>query len=47
MRRLTEGIGDLPVLRLDIDWGERTIAVTGKGDKKDAIPLSTELRDIL
>jgi integrase len=31
----------------DIDWGERTITVLGKGDKLATIPLSTELRQIL
>jgi integrase len=33
--------------KTDIDWGNRTIAVIGKGNKADTIPLSTELREIL
>ncbi len=33
--------------KTDIDWGERTISVLGKGDKPDIIPLSSELREIL
>jgi len=31
----------------DIDYGNRTISVLGKGDKPATIPLSTELREIL
>jgi len=31
----------------DIDWGERTISVIGKGEKPDIVPLSSELREIL
>lgn len=31
----------------DIDWGNRTISVLGKGGKLATIPLSTELRAIL
>jgi integrase len=31
----------------DIDWGNRTISVIGKGRKPGTIPLSSELRDIL
>ena len=33
--------------KADIDWGNRTIAVIGKGGKQATIPLSTELREIL
>jgi integrase len=33
--------------KTDIDWGNRSISVTGKGGKPAAIPLSTELREIL
>lgn len=48
--KLKSGFRLIEVVNLrksDIDWGRRTIAVTGKGNKKDTIPLSTELRDIL
>jgi integrase len=31
----------------DIDWGNRTITVLGKGDRLATIPLSTELRKLL
>ena len=31
----------------DIDWGNRTISVIGKGDKPATVPLSSELREIL
>jgi integrase len=31
----------------DIDWGNRTISVIGKGGKPGTIPISTELREIL
>ncbi len=31
----------------DIDWGERTITVMGKGGKPGTIPLTSELRDLL
>jgi integrase len=33
--------------KTDIDWGNRIIAVIGKGGKPATIPLSTELREIL
>jgi integrase len=33
--------------KTDLDWGNRTISVVGKGDKPATIPLSTELREIL
>jgi integrase len=33
--------------KTDIDWGNRTISVIGKGGKPSTIPLTSELRDIL
>ena len=36
-----------PMLKSAVDWGNKTIAVTGKGGKVDTIPLSTELRELL
>jgi len=33
--------------KADIDWGNRTISVLGKGGKLATIPLSTELRELL
>lgn len=33
--------------KTDIDWGNRTISVIGKGGKADTIPLSSELHAIL
>jgi integrase len=48
--KLKSGFRKCEVVNLkksDIDWGNRTISVIGKGGKPDTIPLSTELREIL
>ncbi|MFG1465217.1 site-specific integrase [Xanthobacter sp. DSM 24535] len=42
--RLAECVGLRPS---DIDWGNRSITIRGKGEKVDTIPLTTGLRELL